>query len=415
MTNKMIKRSVRLQAGSQKDPVTGKRIQNRKWITIEAKNKTEFNRKLEAAKIAYREEMANITQTRTFAQLIDWYYQSKEHSPKTLANDQVYVEAIKNNFGKKGPKDITSKMILDYLDALGKEPYCYTLHTLHGYFKTLRKFFNFAIDEGLIARNPLSSLKTKSFAKQPKSDKSKPITEPIRKIINLTFNSTARVFDLKFKTMLLLSFDCCLRNAELYGIHWQDIDFEHKTINIHTSAYTLTTKIAESLGVDKEVRKNTKTERSTRTLPLSEETIKHLKLFQEKTDNYLTKNRLTNSKGYLFFQTRNLPNRLPNKRTRNSDAPLYPVKQAYGSGFNKKLKTICETFNIPLMSSHKVRIASSTLRDELGIQERCTEYVLGHSEGVLSRAYYVESQRRAKESHPEFEKLLNDIISNKNE
>lgn len=411
----MIKQTVRIYAGSRKDPISGKRIPNKKWVTIEAKNKTEFKRKLEDEQRAFREQVGNIKYLKTMSDIIDWYYKSKKHSPKTLANDQEYIKVIKANFGRKEPRNITSKEILDFLESLAATPYNYTLHTLHGYFKTLRKFFNFAIDEGLVTRNPLSSLKTKSFAKQPKSDKSKPITEPIQKIINLAFNSTARVFDLKFKTMLLLSFDCCLRKAELYGIHWQDIDFEHKTINIHTSAYTLTTKIAESLGIDKEVRKNTKTERSTRTLPLSEVTIKYLKLFQEKTDNYLTKNRLTNSNGYLFFQTRNLPDRLPNKRTRNPDSPLYPVKQAYGDGFNKKLKTICEAFNIPLMSSHKVRIASSTLRDELGIQERCTEYVLGHSEGVLSRAYYVESQRRAKESHPEFEKLLNDIISNKNE
>jgi hypothetical protein len=62
------------------------------------------------------------------------------------------------------------------------------------------------------------------------------------------------------------------------------------------------------------------------------------------------------------------------------------------------------------MSSHKIRIASSTLRDEIGIQERCTEYVLGHSVGKLERAYYVESARRAKESHPTFEKYLNSVI-----
>ena len=410
----MIKESIRIYAGSRKDPITGKRVPNKKWVTIEARNKTEFKRKLAEEQRLFREQVGNINQLKTMTQLIDWYYKSKEHSPKTLANDQDYIKVIKKNFGRKEPKDINAQMILGFLESLESPPYNYTPHTLHGYFKTLRKFFNFAVDEGLVSRNPLTSLKNKSFSKQPKSDKSKPITEPISKIIYLTFNSTDKIFDLTFKTMLLLSFDCCLRNAELYGIHWNDIDFEKRTINIRTSAYTLTKKIAASLGIDPIVRKNTKTERSTRTLPLSAITIEHLLLFREASEKYLTMNRLTNEKGFLFYQRRNLPDKLPNKRKRNESAPFYPVKQAYGSGFNKKLRSICKTYNIPIMSSHKVRIASSTLRDEKGIQERCTEFVLGHSVGILERSYYVESERRAKESHHIFEKLLNDIINKNN-
>lgn len=406
----MIKQTVRIYAGSRKDPISGKRIPNKKWVTIEAKNKTEFKRKLEDEQRAFREQVGNIKYLKTMSDIIDWYYKSKKHSPKTLANDQEYIKVIKANFGRKEPRNITSKEILDFLESLAATPYNYTLHTLHGYFKTLRKFFNVAVEEGLTSRNPLRSLKEKPYAKQPESDKNKPITEPITKILYLAFNSEDKVFDLTFKTMLLLSFDCCLRKAELYGIHWSDINFENRTINIHTSAYTLTKKIAEQLCIDPKVRKSPKTERSTRTLPLSQITIEHLQLFSEASKKYLDKNRLTNEKGFLFFQRRNHPDRMPNKRSRNADAPFLPVKQAYGSGFNKKLRTICESYGIPLMSSHKIRIASSTLRDEIGIQERCTEYVLGHSVGKLERAYYVESERRAKESHPTFEKYLNSVI-----
>ena len=83
----MIKQTVRIYAGSRKDPISGKRIPNKKWVTIEAKNKTEFKRKLEDEQRAFREQVGNIKYLKTMSDIIDWYYKSKKHSPKTLAND----------------------------------------------------------------------------------------------------------------------------------------------------------------------------------------------------------------------------------------------------------------------------------------------------------------------------------------
>lgn len=401
----MISKKIRLSGGYTVDAVTGKRKQIRKQITVHCRNKTELERNIALEKIKYREEQKELLSHNTMDGLIDWYFATTNLKPKTLANNIPYIQTIRNNFGKKDVAKITSQEILFFLEDL--KSHGYTPHILHCYFKTFNKLFNIALDEGTILRNPMKSLKKMEYATQPKPKAQPNIIPAVKRLIELTFSADDPLFDLQFKVMLLLSCDCCLRNAELYGLQWDDIDLEKKTLSIDRISYQLTQKQASILQTSTNIVSEPKSNCSARTLPLSTVTVNLLKKFKSHCESYLTERSCTNKENILFFQRIN-----KRKKERKKEKCGVNVTRAYGSGFNSRLNTICKKYHLPAdIASHKIRKAAITLRAELDISHRVCEYILGHDQGRLNSAYYIETERAVEQAHKPWEDYLNGMIS----
>ena len=88
--------------------------------------------------------------------------------------------------------------------------------------RTLRAFFNKAIEWEYIKKNPVNS---KKFLKEDEKPRRYLTQDEIRKILNSTD-------DKKFKTFItFLLLTGCRRNEAL-SLYWQDIDFKNKVITI---------------------------------------------------------------------------------------------------------------------------------------------------------------------------------------
>ena len=98
--------------------------------------------------------------------------------------------------------------------------------------------------------------------------------------------------------------------------------------------------------------------------------LKNIKRYIDECDSYLEKNRLLNSKGLLFYQVRNIPDRTRNHGPRKADAPLHEVKSSQGSLLNQMLRRMCLEYSLPIITAHKIRKWAFTYRFNLECDDK---------------------------------------------
>jgi len=95
------------------------------------------------------------------------------------------------------------------------------------YYKSIKRFFNWLVDEGLIEKSPMQNIK-------PPKKESK-IIRPFsqRDIDNLLLLCSGnRFLDLRNKAIILMFLDTGLRLSELANIQLADVNFEQETIKV---------------------------------------------------------------------------------------------------------------------------------------------------------------------------------------
>ena len=151
----------------------------------------------------------------------------------------------------------------------------YSLETVKGYRRILRTLFNEAMRYEWIVKNPVCATKigagSSNTTLRPVSEKEvftiKEARAFIEKLNGLPAEEINRRVPLKF--MLLTG----VRNAEMCGLRWSDIDFEKKVVHIRRNRlYNKTTGIYE---------KEPKTKTSVRDIPLTDGLISDLKEYME--------------------------------------------------------------------------------------------------------------------------------------
>lgn len=160
-----------------------------------------------------------------------------------------------------------------FIDVTKKEPYSPT--TIKGYRRILRTIFNEAVRYEWITKNPVSSTKigatSGNATLRPIEEKevySIKETQEFIRILN-ELPSELIYHKIPLKIMILAG----LRNAEVCGLRWTDIDFEKRVINVNRNRLYSPKK-----GV---YEKDPKTKTSKRSVPIPKALIEDLQQYRK--------------------------------------------------------------------------------------------------------------------------------------
>lgn len=207
----------------------------RKWTSKSGfKTKSEAQKAGKEAQRLY-ENVGQVTQPTemSFADFLDYWI---EHSCKleckevTVTGYQKKIRLyIKPALGSYRLKAITKDNLQDFITKMYNDGF--SKNTLSSIKGILSKCFDYAVDRHYVAYNPASRLKT------PKSlqPKTKTRVEPhvyvnadkMQQILERFPKGTVNHIP------LLLGYRCGLRLGETFGLIWEDIDFEKKTLSIN--------------------------------------------------------------------------------------------------------------------------------------------------------------------------------------
>lgn len=145
------------------------------------------------------------------------------------------------------------------------------------YRKVLNAIFNFAIETDLIDKNPCKFVLKPSNLSGEIKEKDILSLEETKKLQE-TLKSINSIEDLKKKTVVAMFLSLGLRQGELVGLQWKDIDFKTKRITINRSS----TYTGSKYGV---VTKTPKTKTSIRTLPIPQSLMEIILEYKNWYDN----------------------------------------------------------------------------------------------------------------------------------
>ncbi len=130
-----------------------------------------------------------------------------------------YIEKIKLK------SDITEEIISDYLISLSKDDLSPT--TIARHLSSLKSFFNFLFDEGLISNNPTQNIEG------PRIFRELPSYLTIEEVDRLLGFNIIKSTDLRDKTILELLYSCGLRVSEVIELTLSSIDFDEGFILVY--------------------------------------------------------------------------------------------------------------------------------------------------------------------------------------
>lgn len=316
-------------------------------ITIDGKRKQFYGSTKKKAYDKYinylkKTEKHEPTSTHTFADVIDLWWErystTKKDGNKT--NYEINIKKIKNSLlgttpiAKIKPNDIYIFFSTPEISKLKKLTYLKAI---------IRGTFEFAIDEDIIAKNPMRQVKISENTQQetPKvfyTDDAAAIADFAQK-------------DKEFGAVILTLLYTGMRRGELCALRYNDIDFRQKTINIHRAV----TK--DEIGAYY-LNDTTKT-KNTRTIPVNDLVIEQL--------------RGLNKKGCIW-----------NGKEFYSPATF---ENAYKRFFTRMNNSLPEEQKVAYLSPHKLRHTYATAVLNNSNNLRAVQELLGHSRSTTTEIY----------------------------
>lgn len=213
---------------------------------------------------------------------IDNYCKINNKYTTQVVNVNVIEKHLKPSLGAYRLSALNTATIQEFInDRFVTSNFAKT--TLEGLISPLSQAFEYAIDLGYVKDNPCKRIKYPKSCRSPKS----------RQIITVDEYNTI-INELKrhehFSIAIMIGWYAGLRISETFGLTWNDIDFENKTITVNKQI------VKRNFGVDirkaikvkgkKEERsawyfQDPKTKTSNRTIAVSDELIKALKKYRK--------------------------------------------------------------------------------------------------------------------------------------
>ena len=139
---------------------------------------------------------------------------------------------------------VDSTMVRQFLSWVGSRSYEYLPgngskrrviprpSTAWSYYKSLRRLFNWAVEEGLITDSPLKSIHYKAPSPALVQPYTKEEIFRLLAVCELDIRTGARFIGLRNKAMLLLFIDSAIRLKEMAGLRLTDVNINDKHIRI---------------------------------------------------------------------------------------------------------------------------------------------------------------------------------------
>lgn len=265
--------------------------------------------------------------------------------------------------GKRRLDKLTPAQVQAWVNSLKERVAPLTVRNAHA---RLHKALEVAVRNSYIARNVAANTELPPVPKAP--------------IRPLSFDEAQRLLDAveghRWAALYRLAVNLGMREAELFGLTWQAIDFEHGTVRIFQQLRRARPKRGERR---KFVLQAVKTKAGERTLRLDEDLIEVLRTHKR---NYDEERALLGEKwrdpwGNLVF-------------TSDTGGPIFI------SGLLVHFKQVLKEAGLPKIRFHDLRHTAATLMLADGVPLVTVSKILGHSSPSITAAIYAHALDESK-------------------
>jgi len=257
-------------------------------IKIEnVRNKNDKRLQLALADFVERVEKGNYANTKyTFTEFTKLWLDNKARIECTPTVINKYLSYLNNRFlpyiGSYKINEINSIMLTSYFNELKnsktmysdrKENKTISKSTVDKIHRIVNAIFQYAYELEVIEKNPCSRLKIK-FENDISNEEQIHYYDKATylKVLELLKNES-----LEHRTIIETALKTGLRRSELWGLTWNDLDFDKKTLTVNKSRH--------KLAHGDMYTKSTKTKTSKRTIVIPDSLIELLKLYKDKYYN----------------------------------------------------------------------------------------------------------------------------------
>lgn len=377
---------------------TGKQVRKTKTITASSERKAKRELSLFESQVInefnYR-VLNNVNINITFSEFIKiWQEKYLSHlSPNTQFSHNIDVKIrLLPYFGSMFISEITTNDISIFLSNIKNNRINFKFAykpisdaTIHHTFRVMRSIFNKAVEWNYIRKNPCNGLTREErpverYAKK-KIYQENELATFFKELDQIPENYT----NIKNKLIIYLAFYNMMRRGEIYGLSWENIDFNTSTISIENNAY--------KIKAGEEGLKKPKTDESIRITYINPKVKELLQQYKEMQENTLKKSNLLNPTNRVFISTRKL-------MYVNVVTPLDL------NSVRSWLRRFCLKIKIPFVGLHAFRHMGATYSLANGTDLVTVQKFLGHTNIETTSLYLheVESKQRAAANN-----LLNNI------
>ncbi len=285
-------------------------------------------------------------------------------------------------FCNKYIKDITALDIQRYYNDLFKNGK--STSSIKRADKLLKRFFKYSISEGFILRNPCDNIKIPKDFYTAAAEVEIFSKEDLKLIINYTDNYPKLI-----KYIALASLATGMRQGEVLGLKWDDIDLDSKEISIQRTLTCYTAIIGEERKLVRDIH-SPKTKNSIRKIPLPDSLIPILKEIKKQQNINILKAGTyykDEYKGFIFL---------------TKDGNLIHKSWADTSWRNYLKKC-----NVKHKKFHALRHTYATLQFENDVPLKTVSILLGHSTISITADIYTHVLKKEKEKTMDIINVLN--------
>ncbi len=352
-----------------RDPQTGK--ERRRWYSFKTKREAEAAQARLATQLNDGGPLPN-TKQRTGEYLVQWlrdYAEVKNLSPATRRSygDTLRAHLIPT-LGHHRLKDLTAQVVETYLADKRRSGLSST--TVQYHFGVLHEALRHAVRKGLIARNPCD------FVDRPRRDRTE---------MRYLDEEQVRLFLAEAKRssphyrLYLTALLTAMRQGELLGLRWRDVDFTLGAASVQQTFYRLGKQ---------QLFKEPKSAKSRRTVALPPLLVKELRALREEQAEL---RRLFGPK----YEDRDLVFSQPNGRplhghniTKRDLPRVLALKGLRKDLLGKGVPEESLPKGLPRIRFHDLRHSHASHLLRAGVNPKVVQERLGHSTPVFTLAVY---------------------------
>lgn len=342
------------------------------------KNKKEAEKKLEEYKDSLKQGLILDKNAYLSSTMDNWLFEVVNMSNKVKPTTFERYEGIYRNYVKNSPiassplKDIKSLQIQKYYNRLfenGK-----TTSQIFNLNKLLKHFFNYAVNEGYLLRNPCIGQIVIPGEVEHKKNEVEVFTDDELKAI------LSHPKDSQIKDIATICLATGMRRGECLALKWKDIDLNTMEIYINETVSTVALIDKDGSRENKTITQIPKTKGSIRAIPLPI-TLKPLfdKIKIKQNENKLKIGESYNkeNEGYVFLtENGNLIN---------------------SSNLSRSWKRYLKKVGIRYIKLHALRHTYATRQFEAGLKLKTVSVLLGHSSTEITSNIYTHVLKKEKE------------------